>query len=214
MADNSAALRRARRQDSRAKRQQAEDALHTLEQGGEAISFPAVARRAGVSVSLLYADPELSARITATRDRQRQAGRQRTWQLPARSLITEQGLRAEFANTKEQTRRLTEEVTALRDRLARQLGADADTARGQTMSPLLDQLEDRNAELNLDNNRLRHQVSALQGEVRELADTLDASRAMNRELMSDLNREPTTRAPTVVDITPPRPPNRSPSKTV
>ena len=105
-------------------------------------------------------------------------------------------------------------MTALRDRLARQLGADADTARGQTMGPLLDQLEDRNAALNLDNNRLRHQVTALQDEVRELADTLDASRAMNRELMSDLNREPPTRAPIVVDITPPRPPNRPPSKTV
>ena len=57
MADNSAALRRARRHDSHLKRQQAADALAALEQSGEAVSFPAVARRAGVSVSLLYADP-------------------------------------------------------------------------------------------------------------------------------------------------------------
>ncbi len=189
MTDNSAALRRARRRDSRAKRQQAADALHTLEQGGEAISFPAVARRAGVSVSLPYADPELTARIAAARDRQRQAGHQRTWQLPARSLVTEQGLRAELANTKEQARRLMEEVTVLQDRLARQLGADADFARGQTMSPLLDQLEDRNAELDAANNRLHQQVIHLEGEVRELTDTLDAARAMNRELMSELNRD-------------------------
>ena len=74
MADNSAALRRARRRDSHHKRQQATDALAALQQTGEPVSFPAVARRAGVSVSLLYADPELASRIAAARDRQRQAG--------------------------------------------------------------------------------------------------------------------------------------------
>ena len=34
-----------------------------MEQSGEPITFPAVARRAGVSVSLLYADAELASRI-------------------------------------------------------------------------------------------------------------------------------------------------------
>ncbi len=146
-------------------------------------------------MSLLYTDPELSARIAAARDRQRQAGHQRTWQLPARSLVTEQSLRAELANTKEQARRLTEEMTVLQARLARQFGADADFARGQTMSPLLDQLEDRNAELDADNNRLRQQITHLDSKVRELTDTLDAARAMNRELMSKLNRDMPARAP-------------------
>jgi hypothetical protein len=61
-----------------------------MERTGEPISFPAVARHAGVSVSLLYADADLAARIAAARDRQRQAGRERAWLLPARSLVTEQ----------------------------------------------------------------------------------------------------------------------------
>ena len=61
MADNSAALLRARRQDGRAKRQQAADTLDAMEQSGEAITFPAVAQRAGVSVSLLYADAALAS---------------------------------------------------------------------------------------------------------------------------------------------------------
>jgi hypothetical protein len=132
MTDNSAALRRARRHDSRTKHQRAAEALHALEQGGEPVTFPAIARRAGVSVSLLYADPDLAARITAARDRQRQAGQQRAWQLPTRSLVTEQSLRAELANTKEQLRQLTADVTRLRERLTHQLGADADIARGWT----------------------------------------------------------------------------------
>lgn len=102
--------------------------IAALEQTGEAISFPAVARHAGVSVSLLYTDTDLAARIATGRDRQRQAGGQRAWQLPVRSLVTEQGLRAELANTKEQVR---------------QLGADADNARDAQMSPLLDRLEER-----------------------------------------------------------------------
>ncbi len=188
MADNSEALRRTRRHDSRTKRQRAAETIDAFEQGGEPVSFPAIARRARVSVSLLYSDPELASRIATARDRQRQAGRQRAWQLPARSLLTEQSLHAELANTKEQARQLTEEVTVLRQRLARQLGADADLARGQAMRPMLEQLEERSAEVEADNHTLRQRVTQLEGELSERTDTLDAARAMNRELMNELNR--------------------------
>jgi len=188
MADNSEALRRTRRHDSRTKRQRAAETIDAFEQGGEPVSFPAIARRARVSVSLLYSDPELASRIATARDRQRQAGRQRAWQLPARSLLTEQSLHAELANTKEQARQLTEEVTVLRQRLARQLGANADLARGQAMRPMLEQLEERSAEVEADNHTLRQRVTQLEGELSERTDTLDAARAMNRELMNELNR--------------------------
>lgn len=141
MADNSAALRRARQHDSATKRRRAGEALSAMEQSGEAVSFPAVARRAGVSVSLLYADADLAARIATARDRQRQAGPQRAWRLPARSLVTEQSLRVELANAKERARRLADEVSVLRERLSRQLGIAADVARGQADEPLLEQLE-------------------------------------------------------------------------
>ena len=190
MADNSAALRRARRADARLKRQQALDAIEAIEASGEPISFPAIARRAGVSVSLLYADRDLAGRIAAARDRQRQAGRDRAWQLPVRSLVTEQSLRVELANAKDQARRLTEEVAALRKRLSRQLGAEADAARGLALAPALDELEQRAAELEAENHRQREQIARLDADGRELADTLEAARAMNRELMNELNRQP------------------------
>jgi len=189
MADNSSALRRARRQDSGAKRHRAAEALTVMEKEGEPISFPAVARRAGVSVSLLYADTTLSSAIATARDRQRQAGPERAWRLPARSLVTEQSLRAELANAKERARRLAEEVAILRERLTRHLGAGADIARGEALSPLLDQLEQRNAELESDNHRQQKRIRQLENDTRELNENLDAARAVNRELISELNRK-------------------------
>ncbi|HTW06620.1 MAG TPA: DUF6262 family protein [Acidimicrobiales bacterium] len=189
MADNSAALRRARRHDSGAKRQRAAEALTVMEKEGGPISFPAVARRAGVSVSLLYADTTLSSAIATARDRQRQAGPERAWRLPARSLVTEQSLRAELANAKERARRLVEETAILRERLTRHLGADADIARGEALSPLLDQLEQRNAELESENHRQQKRIRQLENDTRELNENLDAARAVNRELISELNRK-------------------------
>jgi chromosome segregation ATPase len=188
VADNSGALRRARRQDGRIKRQRALEAITAMESTGGPVSFPAVARQAGVSVSLLYADAELAGRIAAARDRQRQAGRDRAWQLPARSLVTVQSLRAELANAKDQARRLSEEVTLLRERLGRELGAAADVARGRALAPALDELEQRAAELEAENHRQRERVAQLEADSSELAETLEAARAMNRELMSELNR--------------------------
>ncbi len=153
MTDNSQALKRSRHQDSKTKRRQASQALQAMIDAGEPISFPAVARRAGVSVSLLYADRELAGRLTEARGRQRQVGQERVWRLPPRSLVTEQSLRVDLANTKDQVRRLTEELTVLRGRLAHELGADADAASGRITSPLLDELQDRLGDLEADNGR-------------------------------------------------------------
>ena len=194
MADNSAAMRAARRRDGATKRRRAAEALAAMTRGGEAITFPAVARRAGVSVTLLYADAELARAITTARDRQRQAGRDRAWRLPARALVTEQSLRADLANAKDQVRRLTEEVEVLRGRLARDLGAQADQARGRFDGSLLDQLERRTAELEAENSSLHPRIAGLEGELHDLAEDLQAARAMNRELMAELNRASTSEA--------------------
>lgn len=194
MTDNSAALQRARRREGQTKRRRALAALQAMTEAGEVIGFPAVARRAGVSVSLLYADRDLLARIADARDRQRQAGAERAARLPTRSLVTEASLRTDLANAKEQNRHLSEELVVLRDRLARELGADADHFRGRPTHPALDVLEERAAELETDNARLRQQVGQLEADTSELADNLDAAREMNRELMNEVNRRAATLA--------------------
>lgn len=115
--------------------------------------------------------------------------------MPAHSLVTEQSLRVELANAKEQNRRLTEELRLLRERLCRQLGADADLARGEALGLALDQAEQRAVELEADNHRQRTHVAELETERRELTETLDAARAMNRELVSELNRRGSDTSP-------------------
>jgi len=192
--DNSAALQRARRREGQTKRRRALAALQAMAEAGEAIGYPAVARRAGVSVSLLYADRDLLAGIADACDRQRQAGADRAARLPTRSLVTEASLRTDLANAKEQNRHLSEELVVLRDRLARELGADADQFRGRPANPALDTLEERAAELETDNARLRQQVGQLEADTSELADNLDAAREMNRELMNEVNRRAATLA--------------------
>ena len=154
MTDNSDALKRARRQDSRSKRRRAAGTLQAMIDAGEPLTFPAVARRAAVSVSLLYADQELASRLAEARDRQRDAGADRAWRLPTRSLVTEQSLHADLANAKEHVRRLTDELAVLRDLLARELGAEAGASIGRMTSPLLEQLEQRVIGFEADNRVL------------------------------------------------------------
>jgi chromosome segregation ATPase len=204
MADNSDALRRSRRQDSRAKRRRAAEVLAAMIEAGEAVTFPALARRAGVSVSLLYADRELAGRVSDARNRQHEAGVERAWRLPTRSLVSEQGLRVDLANANDRARRLGQEVTVLREQMARLLGAQSDAASGRSTSPLLERLEEQVTSLEADNAQLRDQVRELEGALREPNDTLEAARAMNRELMAEINRSerleraapPTTTRPT------------------
>jgi septal ring factor EnvC (AmiA/AmiB activator) len=81
-----------------------------------------------------------------------------------------------------------------RERLSRHLGAAADAARDESLSPLLEQLEQRTAELEADNHHQRQRINQLEAEAREFADTLEAARAMNRELMTELNRRAGTSA--------------------
>lgn len=174
--------------DGRAKRARAEETLRKMVDAGEAISFPAVARRAGVSVSLLYADKHLASRVAEARDGQRQVGQDRSWRLPPRSLMTEQSLRTELANAREQIRQLHEEVRLLRSGLARNLGAEADLARGRAATPLLNDLENRAAELENANVQLRQEMSKVRTELRDATDSLEAARVANRDLMTLLNR--------------------------
>jgi hypothetical protein len=188
MTDNSHALKRSRREDSQNKRRKAAATLQTMIDAGEAVSFPAVARRAGVSVSLLYADKQLAGRLAQARSRQHDAGHQRDWRLPTRSLISEHSLRADLANAKDQIRRLNQELAVLRDRLSHQLGAQADTASGRASLSLLDQLEQQTLELHAENLQLRQRIEELESVLRESNETLEAARAMNRELMAEINR--------------------------
>jgi hypothetical protein len=88
------------------------------------------------------------------------------------------------------------ELAQLRGQLARDLATTSDIARGRAASPTMDRLEERAADLETDNARLRQQVGRLEADTEELSENLEAARDMNRELMNAVNCRGQNRADT------------------
>jgi Family of unknown function (DUF6262) len=77
-ARRSAVLNAAAKAKSQAKTSAAEQAIRTLVKRGEAVTFQAVCREAGVSHAFLYGHEDLRRRIQHLRDQARPAPQQRT----------------------------------------------------------------------------------------------------------------------------------------
>lgn len=119
MADRQEALRRAAQARHDATLARASEALGTLAGGSEPVSFRGLARTAGVSRSWLYRQPEIRAEI----DRLRQSPPSRRPAAPAPQRATVDSLRQLLHTHREEIGRLRAENQALKDQLARQLGA-------------------------------------------------------------------------------------------
>ena len=118
-ADNSRYIVDAAHRRSQYTRSKAIQALHELDTAGELVTFEAVAKRAGVSRSWLYGQPDLRSEVERLRAVHRRAPAS---PLPAGQRTSDASLlrRLEAANTR--VRQLTEENHRLRDQLARALG--------------------------------------------------------------------------------------------
>ena len=92
----------------------AEQALRALDQDGAAISFQAVARRAGVSRQWLYTQPALREEIQRLRER----GPAPRDLVPARQRASEASLRQRVESLRAENRRLREENASLKQELA------------------------------------------------------------------------------------------------
>ena len=100
----------AKRRDARAR---AARALHDMQRAGEPISFLAVARRAGVSRTYLYDEPELRTQITRLRsDRPSRPGG-----VPSPERASERSLMARNRALLDENQRLREEIGALKAEL-------------------------------------------------------------------------------------------------
>lgn len=101
--------------------ERAERALRDLDADGTAISFQAVAQRAGVSRQWLYTQPDLRAEIEQLRDRApaRDA-------VPARQRASEASLRQRVETLRAENQRLREENASLKDELALAYGRQRD----------------------------------------------------------------------------------------
>jgi hypothetical protein len=177
----------ARRRDSDAKRQRAWAAFQEMLDEGVPINFETVRRRAGVSRSLVYADPELKARIIELRARRGGAGPVAP-PLPARSIVSERSLRNDLALAQADNRALRNDLGKLRRRLGTAVAAELDATVGGTNPAALHSLQDRIAELEDALHDAHQRTRSLETDNADLIETLDASRENYRQLMAQTNR--------------------------
>jgi chromosome segregation ATPase len=177
----------ARRRDSDAKRQRAWAAFRELVDEGVTVNFETVRRRAGVSRSLVYADPELKARITEYRARRGAAGPAAP-PMPARSIVSERSLRNDLALAQADNRALRNDLDKLRRRLGIAVAAELDATVGGTNPAAMQSLQDRIAELQDALHDAHQRTRTLETDNADLTETLEASRENYRQLMAQTNR--------------------------
>jgi hypothetical protein len=117
--DNTAPLIGAARRRHELTRAKAIRALRELDHAGTPVTFPAVARAAGVSRSWLYAQDDIRAEIRRLRDATQRAP---SPAVPAAQRATEASLLRRLAEASDRNRKLAEENSRLRRQLAHALG--------------------------------------------------------------------------------------------
>jgi hypothetical protein len=178
MAEHTRRLAALRRLDSADKARRVLAALDATLGTGEPLTIAALARRAGVSRRFIYDHPELRAEAGR---RSAQAADRHTAATTASARVTVASLRADLANAKAASHRLTTEHAALSRRLGQLLGQDA-----------LAGLDPATSDTSATSGRLSQLEQALFEAGEQLAqrtEELQAARQINRELISRLNRE-------------------------
>ena len=166
--DRTAAAIEARRRATGQKLKQVRDAIAWLQRSKTPVTYPAVARRAGVSRTFLD-NPDARALMDAagtaqTAQRQRDQARQdsqaeASWR--ERALNAEDALKAAHA-----------EIRAQRDRIGQLLGQLRDAER--------DLPQDAVQRITTENTTLKQRVRQLTADNRALAERLEAARSNNR----------------------------------
>ena len=179
--DNAEAMRRARRVDSERKRRLVLAAADAQLEAGRHPTIAGIARQAGVGRKFIYDHPDLKADIEfkAAQSTGRQAS-----DIVASARVTGASLRAELENARAQNHRLSRQIKALETRLSKAEGARlvADELLPEdVVAQLADQqLTARVAELD-------QQLFEARERLRHTAEELEAARAINRELMQQVN---------------------------
>jgi hypothetical protein len=166
-------LAEARRSDSTRRRQQVLDTVARLANAGAEVSVSSVARAAGVHRSLIYRHPDLHAAIAAAADQPAPAD-------PTAPAVSRKSLHADLANLTSQLRRQDAHIRALEQRLAEQLGQTVWARSGLGAPPDTEALQAQITRLEQETTELRRQLA-------DRDDELDAARAANRQLITQLN---------------------------
>jgi len=184
-----AALKAARAKDSELKRRRALAALEALEASGAAITFTAVAKSAGVSTWLVYADG-IREHIDAARHRQADHGVAAAPTPSAKPTTTSDSLRTDLAIAQEQIKTLRAERDTLNQRLRLQLGAELEAPDRAHLTARVADLEAINRRLVAERDARATEADTAKSRVTELEDELSAARESLRRVIKAQNRAP------------------------
>jgi len=188
-------LAESRRRDSRTKRQRVLAVVEQLLSQGDPVTFAAVARIAGVSNWLVYAD---GVREHIEKARAQQASR------PARDrqsggTASTASLRTDLELSRTEIRALREERDKLRAALQRSLGQQLDQVTTKDLVARIDELTSHNHVLSTQLQQVQQENVRLQQRLQETEDDLAAARTSLRRMIRDESRSRT------VDSTEPHP---------
>ena len=184
-----AGLKAARSADSHAKRQRVLTAIDSLENAGAAITFPSVAKTAGVSTWLVYAQG-VREHVEAARARQATISTSQTPRstTPDRARVSPAGLRADLVFARAEIARLRAEADKLRKRLQLQLGAEIQGPDRAGLIGRVAELESLNRQLVAERDSRNSEADAARLQVVELQDELVAARESLRRTIRANNR--------------------------
>jgi len=171
--DRTAPMAEGRRADSARRRQRVIKALNDANTAGEEISVSAIARKAGVDRTFFYRHRDLLAQLHALEAQPTNAP-------GGGPAVSRASLQADLANAQARSARLDARVRQLEKKLSEVLGEQAWRESGLGAPDDVEQLKQQIISL-------EQQVVDLRLRVEERDEELDAARAANRELMSQIN---------------------------
>jgi hypothetical protein len=171
-APSTAAMRAGRRADTARRRQRVTVALATAVEHGDEIAVAAIARHAGVDRSFVYRHRDLLEQIHAAQAEPPGAGSGPT--------VTRASLQADLLAAQQRNVRLAAQIRQLENRLSELLGEQTWRESGLGAPGDIDHLNHRIVTLEM-------QTVDLQLQLDERVQDLDAARATNRTLMTQLN---------------------------
>lgn len=172
---STAAMAAGRRADTTRRHQRVLAALTQAIEAGDEISVTAIARRADVDRTFCYRHRDLLEQIHAAQTQPSTTG-----QRPA---VSRASLQADLLAAQQRTLRMATQTRQLETRLSELLGEKTWRASGLGVPDDIDQLNHRIV-------TLEQQTIDLQLQLDERTQDLDAARAANRALMTQINATP------------------------
>jgi septal ring factor EnvC (AmiA/AmiB activator) len=170
-----------RRADSARRRQRVIKAINDASSNGGELSVSAIARAAGVDRTFLYRHADLAAQVHVAQTAPAAAEN-------GGPVVSRASLQADLAGAQAQVARQAAQIRRLETKLSQMLGEQAWRESGLGAPEDIDKLKRRITEL-------EQSIVDLTRQLEERGQELDAARAANREMITQLNAAPRKNAP-------------------